>query len=60
LFYRTLKDTMKKETIKPPPQRDVSTAAKQLRHGGSSAGPAGRVMADRSVAVRQGVSPKKK
>jgi len=44
---------VKKETIKPPTQKDVSAASKQLRQGNPVAG---RVMADRSVAVRQGVS----
>jgi hypothetical protein len=45
--------TTKKETIKPPTTRDVKEASKALR-GGSGIG--GRVMADKSVAVRQGVA----
>ncbi len=43
----------KKETIKPPTKRELADASKQLRAGHSSGG---RVMADKSVAVREGVS----
>jgi hypothetical protein len=42
-----------KETIKPPTNKEVRDASKELRQGHSSGG---RTMADRSVAVRQGVS----
>lgn len=45
--------TKGKETIKPPTQREVRDASRELRAGHSSGG---RTMADRSVAVRQGVS----
>lgn len=44
---------MAKETIKPPSKKDTSAASKDLRKG-SPVG--GRVMADKSVAVRQGVA----
>ncbi len=44
---------MAKETIKPPNRKELSSASKEMK-GGSSAG--GRVMAEKSVAVRQGVS----
>jgi len=44
---------MAKETIKPPTRTELRDASKQLRAGHSSAG---RTMADKSVAVRQGVS----
>lgn len=50
----------KKETIKPPTKKDTSAAGKALPKG---SGPAGRVLADKSVAVRQGAakpSPKKR
>ena len=51
----------KKETIVPPTKRETSQASNLLRQG-SSVG--GRVMADRSVAVRQGAArpsaPKKR
>ena len=49
----------KKETITPPTKRELSDASKQLKSGHSSGG---RVMADKSVAVRQGAtkSPPKK
>jgi hypothetical protein len=42
-----------KETIKVPTKRELSNASDLLRQG-SSAG--GRVMADKSVAERQGVA----
>jgi hypothetical protein len=42
-----------KETIKPPNKGELSDASKQLRQGHSSGA---RTMADKSVAVRQGVS----
>lgn len=42
----------KKETIKPPTKKETSDAARELRKGHPSGG---RTMADRSVAVRQGV-----
>ena len=42
----------KKETIKPPTKKELTDASKQLHKGHSSAG---RTMADKSVAVRQGV-----
>jgi len=48
---------MKKETIKPPTRKETTDASKALRNG-SSAG--GRVMADKSVAVRQGAAKPKK
>jgi hypothetical protein len=44
---------MAKETIKPPTKRELTDASKQLRAGHSSAA---RTMADKSVAVRQGVA----
>jgi hypothetical protein len=43
---------MAKETIKPPTKKELTDASKQLKKGHSSAG---RTMADKSVAVRQGV-----
>jgi hypothetical protein len=46
-----------KEIIKPPTDRSVKDASKELRKGHPSGG---RTMADRSVAVREGVSPPKK
>jgi hypothetical protein len=46
-----------KETIKPPSKRELRDASSQLRAGHSSGA---RTMADKSVAVRQGVSPPKK
>jgi hypothetical protein len=46
-----------KETIKPPSKAELTDASKQLRAGHSSAA---RTMADKSVAVRQGVTPKKR
>jgi hypothetical protein len=45
-----------KERIIPPSKKDVRAASKELR-GGS--GPGGRVMSDRSVAKKQGVTRKK-
>jgi hypothetical protein len=47
----------KKETIKPPTKSELKDASKELRKGHPSAG---RTMADKSVAVRQGVSKKGK
>ncbi|MBR7959684.1 hypothetical protein KDW41_04420 [Burkholderia vietnamiensis] len=48
----------RKETIKPPTAKELKDAGKQLPKGHSSAG---RTMADKSVAVKQGVAaPKKK
>lgn len=46
----------KKETIKPPTKRELTDASKELRKGHSSGG---RTLADKSVAVRQGVVKKK-
>jgi hypothetical protein len=43
----------RKETITPPTKKEVTQGSNLLRKG-SSAG--GRVMADKSVAVRQGAS----
>ncbi|MBS0362982.1 MAG: hypothetical protein JSR98_16515 [Proteobacteria bacterium] len=43
----------KKETIKPPTKRELTDASKELRKGHPSGG---RVMADKSVAVRQGAA----
>lgn len=43
----------KKETIKPPTAKELKDASAQLRAGHPSAA---RTMADKSVAVRQGVS----
>ena len=42
-----------KETIKPPSRKELHDASAQLRAGHSSGA---RTMADKSVAVRQGVS----
>ncbi len=42
-----------KETIKPPTEKETKDASKELRGGHSSGG---RTMADKSVAVRQGVA----
>ena len=49
----------RKETIKPPTKKELTDASKQLRKGHPSGG---RTLADKSVAVRQGVvkSTKKK
>jgi hypothetical protein len=47
----------KKETIKPPTKKDLKDASKELRKGRPSGG---RVMADASVAARQGVKRKPK
>jgi len=50
----------KKETIKPPTKRELKAASKDLKKGDPSGA---RTMADKSVAVRQGVvkgKPKKK
>lgn len=46
-----------RETIKPPTKRELSDASKELRRGHPSGG---RVMADKSVAVREGASRKKR
>ena len=42
----------KKETITPPTKRELTDASKELRKGHPSGA---RTMADKSVAVRQGV-----
>jgi hypothetical protein len=48
----------KKETIKPPTKKELTDASKELKKGHSSGG---RVLADKSVAVRQGAAkPAKK
>jgi len=48
----------KKETIKPPTKRELTDASKELKKGHSAGG---RVMADKSVAVKQGAAkPKRK
>jgi hypothetical protein len=43
-----------KETIKPPTKAELRDASAELRKGHASGG---RTMADKSVAVRQGVKP---
>lgn len=43
----------KKETIKPPTKRELTSASKDLKRGDPSGA---RTMADKSVAVRQGAS----
>ena len=43
----------KKETIRPPNKKELADASAELRKGHSSGA---RTMADKSVAVRQGVS----
>jgi hypothetical protein len=43
---------MAKERISPPTKRELRDASKELRRGHSSAG---RVLAEQSVAKRQGV-----
>jgi hypothetical protein len=43
----------RKETIKPPTKRELTDGSKQLRKGHASGG---RTLADKSVAVRQGVA----
>lgn len=52
---------MAKETIKPPTKKETTDASKEMRAGHPSGG---RTMADKAVAVRQGVAkstkPKKK
>jgi hypothetical protein len=45
----------KKETIKPPTKKETTDASKQLKKKHSSGA---RTMADKSVAVRQGVAKK--
>jgi len=47
----------KKERIKPPSKRAVRDGSKELRKGHPSGG---RTMADRSVAIREGVSKRRK
>jgi hypothetical protein len=47
----------KKETIKPPTKKELTKASKALREGNTLGG---RVMAEESVAVREGVAKKKK
>lgn len=50
--------TKKKETIKPPTKKALTDASRELKKGHPSGG---RTMADKSVAVREGVAkPKKK
>jgi hypothetical protein len=44
--------TVKKELIKPPTKKELTDASKELKKGHSSGG---RVMADKSVAVKQGI-----
>jgi hypothetical protein len=46
----------KKETITPPNKRELSAASADLRKGDPSGA---RTMADKSVAVREGVSKMK-
>lgn len=46
-----------KETIKPPTKKELTDASQELKAGHSSGG---RVLADASVAKRQGVKPPKK
>lgn len=46
-----------KETIKPPTKKELTDASKLLKKGHSSGG---RVMADKSVAVREGIVKGKK
>ena len=48
---------MKKEVIKPPTRRETTDASKELQKGHSAGG---RVLAERSVAVRQGAAKPKK
>jgi hypothetical protein len=45
-----------KERITPPSKKDLKAASKEMRKG---SGPGGRVMADQSVAKKQGVKRKK-
>jgi hypothetical protein len=48
----------KKETIKPPTNKELTDAGKQLPKGHSSAG---RTLSEKSVAIKQGVvKPTKK
>lgn len=47
----------RKETIKPPTRKELTDGGKQLQKRHSSGA---RTLADQSVAVRQGVAPKKK
>jgi len=50
--------TTKKEKITPPSKKELTEASKQLKKGKTLGG---RVMAEESVAVRQGAAkPKKK
>jgi len=46
-----------KEVIKPPTNKELADASKEMRKGHSAGG---RVMADQSVAKRQGVAKKPK
>jgi hypothetical protein len=46
-----------KEVIKPPTRKELTDASKELRKGHPAGG---RVMADQSVAKRQGVARKPK
>jgi len=46
-----------KETIKSPTKKETKAASPLLKNKNSAGA---RVMADKSVAVRQGVAPKKK
>ena len=54
-----MKPTGGKETISPPSKPDLTAASKELKKGGK---PAGRTLADASVAKREGVKrpPNKK
>ena len=45
----------KKETIIPPNKKELTPASKLLRSGNQAGG---RVMADKSVAARQGITRK--
>ena len=47
----------KKERIKPPTRRELSDASRLLRQGHPAGG---RVMADKSVAVRERVTPRRR
>lgn len=46
-----------KETIKPPTRRELTDGSKELRKGHPAGG---RVLAEKSAAVRQGVVPPSK
>lgn len=45
-----------KERIIPPSKKDTNAASKLLRKG---SGPGGRVMSDKAVATKQGITRKK-